>query len=393
MGRVSLILPLSSASQLSPPWVARCRLALENAGHSVDVLAVLDPREPLPSAPSDRAWRWHHAGWHGLSCAAMSGLWDAESVGDYDALIVLDPAAGYLPEDLPAIVEPLAKSNVQLVVARRVDTPESLKTSRSSSLRKLALALTGRIAKPILGASDLFAGLIATTPEIARSVTRSFQPVGSRFAIDLLLRSKCQRAEVPIRVESPPASIPLRFDDLRHIKRLADDRFGNISRLIQFCAVGASGMIVDLTFYALFQLLFKQTWLANHTTPFLGSPLDLAAAGALAIALALTWNFSLNRRLTFNYARQGSIARQYLTYALSNALGIALSFFLRLWLPGHVSFFRYHKLAAAVVGIVTATGISFTMSRWLVFSHRSLEKDLARAETRATSTIPQTSSQ
>jgi dolichol-phosphate mannosyltransferase len=141
-------------------------------------------------------------------------------------------------------------------------------------------------------------------------------------------------------------------------------------------------MIVDLTCYALFQLLFSRTWLATRTAPFIGSSLDLAAAGALAIAIALTWNFSLNHRLTFNYARAGSVARQFLTYALSNALGIALSFSLRLYLPAHVEFFRHHKLAAAVVGIVTATGISFSMARWLVFSHRSVAKDQARAGTR-----------
>jgi dolichol-phosphate mannosyltransferase len=38
-----------------------------------------------------------------------------------------------------------------------------------------------------------------------------------------------------------------------------------------------------------------------------------------------------------------------------------------------VPFFAQHKLAAAVVGIVAATGISFSMARWLVFRPRSAE--------------------
>ena len=107
--------------------------------------------------------------------------------------------------------------------------------------------------------------------------------------------------------------------------------------------------------------------------PLFGSrqSLDLAVAGALAIAIALVWNFSLNRRLTFNDARQGSILRQFFTYVLGNALGIALSFSLRLILPSRIGFFQRHKLAAAVVGIVAATGISFSMSRWVVFTKRS----------------------
>jgi dolichol-phosphate mannosyltransferase len=169
-----------------------------------------------------------------------------------------------------------------------------------------------------------------------------------------------------------PRSVVLRPNDLRLIKRLVDDRFGNFSRLFQFCMVGASGMVIDLSSYAFFQLLLSRTGLSRLKTPFLesGQSLDLAVAGALAIALALVWNFSLNRRLTFNDARQGSILRQFVTYVLGNALGIALSFSVRLILPSRIGFFRRHKLAAAVVGIVAATGISFSMSRWIVFNRR-----------------------
>ena len=87
----------------------------------------------------------------------------------------------------------------------------------------------------------------------------------------------------------------------------------------------------------------------------------------MSIAIALLWNFTLNRRLTFNDARGGSWIRQFLTYALSNAVAIALSFTVRLYLPTTSRSSRRHRLAAAVVGIVGATGISFSMSRWIVF--------------------------
>ena len=56
-----------------------------------------------------------------------------------------------------------------------------------------------------------------------------------------------------------------------------------------------------------------------------------------------------------------------MTYALGNALGIAVSMSLRLFLPVNFGFFDRHRLAAAVVGIIVATGISFSMSRWVVF--------------------------
>ncbi len=204
-----------------------------------------------------------------------------------------------------------------------------------------------------------------------RAAEGDLAPVGSWFALELLVRTVGRRLEVPVASESPARRGRLTLDELRHLKRLADHRYGNLSRLLQFCLVGASGMVVDLTCYALFQWIFSQTRLSELPTPLMGGPLDLAVAGALAIVAALTWNFLLNRRLTFSYARQGSVVRQYVTYALSNALGIGLSFSLRLILPRQFAFFQRHKLAAAVVGIVAATAISFSMSRWVVFRRSS----------------------
>lgn len=369
MGRVCLILPVASSSALSLDLVARCRRGLEDAGHAVEVIAVLDPREPRPADPPDGGLRWVSATWSGLSHATVIGLGEAADAAEGEILVVLDPTQGYHPGDLSKLVEPIAGGKADLAVARRAGGTRA-DTGRAGRGRRLAAAGAGRITRPLLGASDLFAGLVAITPTLARAIRGSFHPVGSRFTVDLLFRCKGRRIEVPVRVEGPAAPRPLGVDDLRVVKRLADDRFGNASRLFQFCAVGASGMVVDLSCYAAFQLVLSRTRLAGRFVPIVGSPLDLAAAGAMAIAVALTWNFTLNRRLTFSDARGGSLARQYLTYAVSNAMGIALSFSLRLYLPAHVAFFQHHKLAAAVVGIVSATGISFSMSRWLVFTHR-----------------------
>ncbi|GAC1473072.1 MAG: hypothetical protein NVSMB9_21080 [Isosphaeraceae bacterium] len=213
-------------------------------------------------------------------------------------------------------------------------------------------------------------GLIAMTKAQAIAMDKKFDPLSSGFGIEVLLNSNGRCVKVPVHMDRPSRALPLKLDDLRQLKHRADARFGEASRLVQFCGVGASGMVIDLSCYALLQIVLSGSWLSYLKAPIIGGPLDLAVAGALAIALALTWNFSLNRRLTFNYARHGSVVRQFLAYVFSNAMGIALSFSLRLYLPLHMVFFRQHKLAAAVVGIITATGLSFSMSRWLVFRGR-----------------------
>jgi dolichol-phosphate mannosyltransferase len=175
---------------------------------------------------------------------------------------------------------------------------------------------------------------------------------------------------VKVSVDDRFQSRQVRLSDLRPLKHVLDSRFGNYSRLAQFCMVGASGMVVDLSFYALFQWLFSFTALAMAKSALFGGTWHLAIAAALAISIALVWNFTLNRRLTFNDARKGQLLRQFLTYALSNALAILLSFSVRLYLPSRIDFFNRHRLAAAVVGIVAATAISFSMSRWLVFARK-----------------------
>lgn len=377
MGRVSLILPLETPAMLGPDTVERYRGALEAAGCSVEVLAVLEPGIPRPVGPDADGIVWRNAAGPGLASAAITGLTEARG----DARLVLDPSRGYEPEDLVHLVEPILSARADLVVAHRADEPG---IGRRPGPWQVARGWAGRVTRRALGISSPLSGLVAVSPALVEQIAGTYHPVGSRFTIDLLLRARGRKEEVAVRAgETGPPQLGL--DDFRHLKRLADDRFGNASRLLQFCAVGASGMVVDLSCYALFQHLLRETGLAVMRAPVIGGPLDLAVSGALAIGLALTWNFALNRRLTFSDARSRLIVRQFLAYAASNAAGIALSLFLRLKLPAHVRFFDDHKLAAALVGIVAATGLSFTLARWVVFRRRPAI-DLAPAHASATPT-------
>ncbi len=346
MARVSLIVPRVLRLTESREDLVPFRQILEGQGHTVETLVSDDTSS--------------------LSVAAVSGLRAATG----DLFVVLDPSRGYLPDGLPALLAPLIEEKADLVVGSR----------DGKNVASLPHLLTRLLARPLLGVSEPTSGVVALTRRAFRAADDEFRPIGDRFTLELVARVEGPRREVPIRIDSatPLKGPRISLTDLRHFKRLADDRFGNLSRLVQFCMVGASGMVVDLSCYALFQFVFSRLGLFRSVAPLIGGPLDLAVAGALAIAVALVWNFSLNRRLTFSYARQGSIGRQFLTYALSNALGIALSFSVRVLLPTHVGFFSRHRLAAAVVGIVAATGISFSLSRWVVFRRRAEPAESAR---------------
>lgn len=294
-----------------------------------------------------------------------------------DLAVVVDPAHGYHPDSILKVLAP--------VIEGRADLSVGFVRRGKTHLRHQASAPvgggTGRVGvmlRPILGTASPFSGLIglrrgAADEALAAAANRPKKPsAGSFFVLDLVSRVPGRRVDVAVDRDRRVRLRPPAINDVRQVKSLLDARFGNYSRLVQFCMVGASGMFVDLSFYAFFQWLFSRPWLFTFDESFFGSSWQLASAGGLSIFLALIWNFALNRRLTFNDAMEGNLLNQFVAYTLGNALGVALSFSLRLYLPAQVAFFSRHKLAAAVVGIVAATGISFSMSRWVVFSSRSL---------------------
>jgi dolichol-phosphate mannosyltransferase len=370
-GTLSLILPVMRGTPLEKRTLREYRQLLEREGvfQAVEVIVARDHDDPFTDASIDGRDLGEVVGadvtvvtteekpWSEL---ARAGLFAA--TGDH--LMVLDVDRHYTPESLLSVLEPIVSGESDLAVAV---PPKSPLLRLGTRPIRAALGLASRI---VLGSSDVFSGLFVVGKPLWHRGGRSLVASGPSLVLELLLRRPSRCVDVPVPVGPQFRPQRFQFRDLRPLKHVLDGRYGSWSRLIQFCFVGASGMFVDLTFYALFQWLLSFTRLASVTSPRFGFSWNLAIAGALSIAIALLWNFTLNRRLTFNDARGGSWIRQFLTYALSNALAIALSFTVRLVLPTRVDFFARHRLAAAVVGIVMATGISFSMSRWIVFTRR-----------------------
>jgi dolichol-phosphate mannosyltransferase len=367
-----LILPILAGRSLTEAEVADLRRILEDgaAFESVEVIIACDRGDGL----GPRGFEERTSGGAGTDgqakIVAEQGDWSALAraglaAASGDHLMVLDVDRHYLPESLRQVIDPVRLGRSDLAVA--VSASSRSRLARGSHPR-FGLGLVSRL---ILGSADVFSGLFAMRRSVWEQEGRSLRASGSSLVLELLLRRPPRCVDVPVAVGDRFRSQKLGLRDLRPLKHVLDGRYGNLSRLVQFCVVGASGMVVDLTFYALFQWLFSFTWLLSRKSRLFGFSWHLAVAGALSIAIALLWNFSLNRRLTFNDARKGAWLRQFLTYVLSNALAIAVSLSLRLYLPMRIGFFDRHRLAAAVVGIVAATGISFSMSRWIVFTRRS----------------------
>jgi dolichol-phosphate mannosyltransferase len=359
MARVSLVYPVGRNEVPSAAHLGRAVQHLETLGHEVEVVLALAPGESEPNVPGITP-RVVAASGPGRSAGAHAGLLAASG----DVFLILDSARAYQPGDMAEAVSRLTEGGPRLMIAsRHSPTIDGLAPHR---------LLHGRVARLLTGSTDPTSGFVGLSREALDAARPHLRGQGSQFALELLARTPgIEHTELGIAPPHRPAGARVAgpwpdLGDIKHLKRLADERFGTMSRLFQFCVVGASGMIVDLTSYAGWGWLLARSPLAHRHWPLVG-PLDLALAGLLAVGLALVWNFTLNRRLTFNDARSGSIPAQFIAYVLSNALGVSVSLTLRLSLPRHLAFFEAHKLAAAVVGIVVATGLSFTMARWLVF--------------------------
>jgi dolichol-phosphate mannosyltransferase len=88
-------------------------------------------------------------------------------------------------------------------------------------------------------------------------------------------------------------------------------------------------------------------------------------AVALAILIAMTFNFALNRRFSFSFARHRSWIRQYARFVGASSVAAVVNYCLTLVVLNYVPTFP--PQAAALIGIIVGTGINFVASRYLVF--------------------------
>jgi|GEM_PF-64567 len=181
-------------------------------------------------------------------------------------------------------------------------------------------------------------------------------------AVERMLKRDCKNVrEIPVhfakrRSGKSKVNVKELFDYVRHLKRLADFKYGDYSRLAQFCLVGATGVVVDLVAFG----------------ALLRSSLRIEIARAAAILVAMTWNFALNRRLTFSYSRTQGILSQYGRFVASCTAGALISWLVSMLLVHAVLLFERHVFMAAIVGIAAATFANFFLSRHWVF--RGLHK-------------------
>ena len=135
--------------------------------------------------------------------------------------------------------------------------------------------------------------------------------------------------------------------------------FPEMARFVRFGTVGASGVLVDggVTY---------ATFLACESSD---------VAYLVGIAVAMTWNFFWNRRVTFADAVPSPIWRQYLGFCASCSLGGVISFTTRTLLRRLSPLFANHIVLTVPVGVVAGMMFNYLLYRRWVF--RTTDRDEA----------------
>ena len=354
--QVSVVIPTYREAENLPVVVPRVAEALEQHGLSAEIVIVDDDsRDGTEEVCADLADRWPvrlitRRGERGLSSAVLRGMNEARG----EVLVVMDADLSHPPENVPELIEALDAEDADFVIGSRYvaggDTD-----GQWGLLRWLNSRVATLLARPFTAARDPMAGFFALRRETYRRADE-LNPVGYKIGLELIVKCGCRRVrEVPIFFHQrlhgeSKLSWKEQLNYLRHLARLAEYRLRHSPRLLKFLAVGASGSAVDLAAFALAMLA-----------------LPVPVARALAIWVAMTWNFYWNRRWTFFESRRDSLLRQYVLFCLACLLGAVVSWTTSVGLWRYVPFFTGQPLLAAILGVAAGMAFNFVASCKIVF--------------------------
>ncbi len=288
----------------------------------------------------------------GLSTAILRGFREARG----DLLLCMDADMSHPPEAIPGMLETLRREKADLVVGSRYVRGGSIEQGWGF-YRWLNSQVALWLARPLSSLRDSGAGFFLLPKHIFAQAT-DLNPIGYKMLLEVSVKCHCRKVvEVPIQfADRKFGQSKLTFREqmlyLLHLKRLYDYRFGRASRMVQFCLIGVTGVVVNFLALAALQR----------------AGLPFAWADALAIWLAMTWNFWPNRWLTFDLTAHHPVWPQYLRFVVSCLVGALVNWLVAVGLTREMAWFGYHTFGAALAGILAGTGFNFFLSCHWAFS-------------------------
>ena len=289
-----------------------------------------------------------------LSRSVLFGIGRAR----FDRLVVMDADLSHPPERIADLLHAL-DGDCDMVVGSRY-TPAGVVDRAWSPWRFLVSRVATALARPLTSCSDPMAGFFAIDRR-ALPEPDTLRPVGYKIALELMVRGRFRVREVPIEFHdrnlgSSKMSWRQQLDFLRHLYRLYAFRHGGPVRLLCFGFVGATGFVIDVGCYLGLQ------W----------AGVEHRLARLLSFLPAVTWNWLLNRRLTFAERPREPRMRQWTKFVASSLVGLTANVGSYAVLTSLVGFFDRYRLLALVAGVGLGGIINFLLATLFVYRrHRA----------------------
>ncbi|MCY4373694.1 MAG: glycosyltransferase family 2 protein [Spirochaetaceae bacterium] len=288
-----------------------------------------------------------------LSLAVLHGI----RLARFDRVVVMDADLSHPPERIGDLLAAL-DGDCDLVVGSRY-APGGHVDRAWGWGRRLNSRVATLLALPLVRCSDPMSGFFATDRRSLPAPER-LQPVGYKIGLELMVRGRLRVTEVPIDfVDRDRGASKMdwrqQVNSLRHLYRLYRYRYGAIARLLSFALVGATGFVVDVAVY-----LGLQAIGAEHRV-----------ARFLSFWPAVTWNWWLNRRLTFEERPRQTRVRQWTRFVAASVIGLSVNVGTYLVLTSFVDLFARHRLPALVCGVLLGGGVNFLVANRYVYRRRT----------------------
>ena len=288
-----------------------------------------------------------------LSLSVLRGI----EASRFDRVVVMDADLSHPPERIPDLVQALDGDCDMAVGSRYVSGG---RIDRGWSLwRRLNSYGATLLARPLVNCSDPMSGFFALDRRRLPDPGQ-LRPIGYKIGLELMVRGRFRVGEVPIGFSdrdrgASKMNLRQQLNYLRHLKRLYLHRFGGLARVLSFGTVGASGFVVDLAFYLGLQAFGVEHRLARF----------------LSFWPAVSWNWWLNRRVTFDDRPRQAPTRQWARFVVASLVGLGINVGSYLVLTSFVEIFIRHPLYAFVLGIALGGGVNFLVSSLYVYQRHS----------------------
>lgn len=284
-----------------------------------------------------------------LSQAVLEGIRRAR----FDRLVVMDADLSHPPEAIPDLLAAL-DADTDMAVGSRYASGGRIEGGWSR-YRALNSRLATFLARPLIRCADPMSGFFALHRNRLPALDR-LDPIGYKIGLELIVRGRLRIREVPIhfrnrRRGASKLNWRQRIAFLRHLHRLYLFRLGFPIRFLTFGIVGLSGLALDASVY----LGLQRAGVGHLWARF------------LSFWPAVTWNWRLNRGLTFEDRPTRRAAGQWTRFAVASGIGLATNVGGYALLTSFVPLFAEHRLLALLAGVAIGSGANFACASRFVY--------------------------